>query len=68
MTHYKIYDPNDKQWCEAEAPGIEEACAIYGVRSNRVFVYEIVSGKAPKLVAKPSVEPERSVYLGGELK
>lgn len=65
MPHYKIFDPEDKSWCEAEAPGIEEACAIWGVRSSKVWVHERSGGKW-KLVCKPSEERERSPYLEGE--
>jgi len=66
MPNYRIYNPSNKQWCEANVPGIEEACAIYGVRSSKVFVYELVPGKKPKLVCTPSAEQERSGYLGDE--
>jgi len=65
VTQYRIYIPDDKEWCKAEAPGVEEACAIFGVRSSKVFVYEI-GGKNPKLVCKPSAEQKRSGYLGDE--
>ena len=66
MPHYKIYVPDDKQWYEAEAPGVEEACAIYGVRSSDVYVYEVSGRKKLKLISKPSAERKRSAYLGGE--
>ena len=66
MPHFKIYNPFNKQWYEANVPGIEEACAIYGVRSSDVYVYEVSGRKKLKLLSKPSAERKRSAYLGGE--
>ena len=62
MTHYDIYDEANKEWYRnIEAPTPEVACAIYGLRPNKVYVFE--NGK---LVRTPSKEREPSHYLGGE--
>ena len=61
MTQYKIYNPENKEWYEADAPDPEIACAIWGVYPNRVYVWE-----KGKLVRMPSAERKKSVYLGGE--
>ena len=62
MTHYDIYNPENKEWTRGvEAPTPEIACAIYGVYPNRVYVFE-----EGKIVRKPSAERKKSVYLGGE--
>ena len=62
MTHYDIYNPENKEWFpNVEAPTPEIACAVWGVYPNRVYVFE-----DGKLVRKPSKGRKKSVYLGGE--
>ena len=62
MTHYDIYNPENKEWFRnVEAPTPEIACAIYGVYPNRVYVFE-----DGKVVRMPSKGRKKSVYLGGE--
>ena len=61
MTHYCIYNPENKEWYDADAPDPEIACAMWGVYPNKVYVFE--NGK---MIRKPSKERKRSVYFGGE--
>jgi len=61
MTHYDIYNPETAEWFRGvEAPTPEIACAKYGLRPNKVHVFE-----KGKLIRTPSKERKRSVYLGG---
>ena len=60
MTHYKIYNPETKEWYDADVPSPEIACEIWGLRVNKVYVFE--NGKA---VRTPSKERKRSAYFGG---
>lgn len=61
MTHYRIYNPDTKEWYDADVPTPEIACAQYGLRPNKVYVFE-----DGKVVRMPSAERKRSAYFGGE--
>ena len=61
MTQYKIYNPEKKEWHEADAPTPEIACAMWGIYPNRVYVWE-----KGKVIRVPSAERKKSAYLGGE--
>jgi len=60
MTQYRIYNPENKEWYDADVPSPEIACEIWGLRADKVYVFE-----KGKVIHTPSKERKKSVYLGG---